>query len=126
MTILNLIALLCAASAWLVTRRAPHHRPVAVALSLCGGLDAFRALVTMPASVDLLLCLVAPAASAGLYAVALGRIGWVFPACAVMGWGARGDKSVLERRFALRICLDVHLRRSEYLGRRNRSRLCPT
>lgn len=71
MTWLNLIAVLCAASAWLVTRRAPQHRPVAVALSVCAGLDIVRGVLPLPARVDMALCLGAPAASFWMYPVAL-------------------------------------------------------
>jgi hypothetical protein len=58
--------LLAAASAWLVTRRAPQHRPIAWALTICAGLDAVR-LLPLPARVDMALCLLTPAVSAWAY-----------------------------------------------------------
>jgi hypothetical protein len=66
-TWLNLIAVLCAASAWLVTRRAPQHQPVAVALSICAALDIIRAVLPMPARVDMAVALTTPCVSAWLY-----------------------------------------------------------
>jgi hypothetical protein len=58
--------LLAAASAWLVTRRAPQHRPIAWALTICAGLDAVR-LLPLPARVDMALCCGMPAVSVWAY-----------------------------------------------------------
>lgn len=63
-----LLAVLCAAVSWLVARRAPQHRPVAIALTLCAAIDALRHLVLMPPRVSLALCLLAPAISMWCYA----------------------------------------------------------
>jgi hypothetical protein len=68
-TYLNAIAALCAGSAWLVSRRAPQHRPVAVALSICAALDIARAALPLPPRVDLALCL--GAASFWAYPIAM-------------------------------------------------------
>jgi hypothetical protein len=62
--------LLAAASAWLVTRRAPQHRPIALALTICAGLDAVR-LLPLPARIDMALCLGTPVASRWAYVNAL-------------------------------------------------------
>lgn len=60
--------LLAAASAWLVTRRAPQHRPIAWALTACAGLDAAR-LMPMPERWNMALACLMPAVSAwGTYA----------------------------------------------------------
>lgn len=61
-----IIAILAAASAWLVTREAPQHRPLAWALTVCAGLDAVR-LLGLPARGDMALCLAAPAVSTWAY-----------------------------------------------------------
>jgi hypothetical protein len=62
-----LLAMLCAASAWLVTRKAPQHRPIALALTVCAGLDVFRWATDLPPRADLALCLGGPAISAWAY-----------------------------------------------------------
>jgi hypothetical protein len=67
-----IFAILAAASAWLVTRKAPQHRPLAWALMVCTGIDAVR-LLGLPARADMALCLCIPAASAWLYLVTFGR-----------------------------------------------------
>lgn len=64
------LAILAAASAWLVTRKAPQHRPLAWALTVCAGLDAVR-LLGLPARVDMAVCLGAPAMSLYAYPVVL-------------------------------------------------------
>ena len=69
-----ILAILAAASAWLVSRKAPQHRPLAWALTVCAGLDAVR-LLGLPARVDMALCLVAPAVSAWAYVRVTGA-GW--------------------------------------------------
>lgn len=63
-----LLAILAAASAWLVTRKAPQHRPLAWALTVCAGLDAVR-LLGLPARVDMALMLGCPIISGYAYAV---------------------------------------------------------
>lgn len=55
--------LLAAVSAWLVTRRAPQHRPIAWALTICAVLDAVR-LLPLPARAGMALCLLCPGVSA--------------------------------------------------------------
>lgn len=62
------LAILAAASAWLVTRKAPQHRPLASALTVCAGLDAVR-LLGLPARVDMALMLGCPIISGYAYAV---------------------------------------------------------
>ena len=69
---MNILAILCAATAWLVTRRARQHRPVALALTVCAGLDVFRAHAAPHPRIDMALCLVAPAVSAWAYVHAFG------------------------------------------------------
>jgi hypothetical protein len=66
-----LLAILAAASAWLVTRKAPQHRPLAWALTVCAGLDAIR-LLGLPARVDVSLCLILPAVSSVAYQRVMG------------------------------------------------------
>jgi hypothetical protein len=58
--------LLAAVSAWLVTRSAPQHRPIAWALTVCAALDAVR-LLPLPARVDMALCVGMPAVSVWAY-----------------------------------------------------------
>lgn len=62
------LAILAAASAWLVTRKAPQHRPLAWALTMCTGLDAVR-LLGLPARVDMALMLGCPIISGYAYAM---------------------------------------------------------
>jgi hypothetical protein len=58
-----IFAIFAAASAWIVTRKAPQHRPIAWALTVCAGLDAVR-LLGFPARADMALCLYIPTVSA--------------------------------------------------------------
>lgn len=60
------LAILAAASAWLVTRKSPQHRPLAWALTACAGLDAVR-LIALPARVDMSLLLAMPFISRWVY-----------------------------------------------------------
>lgn len=66
------LAILAASSAWLVTREAPQHRPLALALTVCAGLDAAR-LLGLPPRVDMALCLGAPAVSVWAYILVWNR-----------------------------------------------------
>ena len=72
-----LIAISAAASAWLVTRKAPQHRPLAWALTVCAALDAVR-LLGPPARVDMALCCLTPLVSMVAYVIVFGgRVGLV-------------------------------------------------
>jgi hypothetical protein len=61
-----LLAIAAAASAWLVTRKAPQHRPLAWALTLCAALDAVR-LFGLPTRIDMSLVLALPFISRWAY-----------------------------------------------------------
>lgn len=65
------IAILAAASAWLVTRKAPRHRPLAWALTACAGLDAVR-LCPLSWRTNVALLYLQPWISALAYGTALG------------------------------------------------------
>lgn len=65
------LAILAAASAWLVTRKSPQHRPLAWALTVCAGLDVVR-LCPLSWRYNVALLYLQPWISALAYGTALG------------------------------------------------------